>query len=129
MSPIRVVIADDHEAVRKGMRSLLESQDELMVAGEAANGKEAVDQVKKLKPDLVILDITMPLMDGLTAAREIRQVSPDTPIVIFTMHRIREFVDIAKRIGLCGYVAKEDDGEALLAAVDAVRHHQTYFPA
>ena len=128
MSTTRVLIADDHEAVRRGVRHLLEAQDEFKIVGEAINGEEAVEQTQQLKPDLIILDITMPVMDGLAAGREIKKFAPDTPILIFTMHRIREFVDIAKRIGLRGYVAKEDDGEALLAAVDAVRHHQTYFP-
>jgi DNA-binding NarL/FixJ family response regulator len=125
----RVLIADDHDGVRKGMRSLLEEQPGLMIVGEARNGQEAVDQAQQLKPDLVILDLSMPKMDGLTAAREIRKFAPDTPILIFTMHRIREFVETAKRLHLQGYVAKEDDGEALLQAVDAVRHDSTYFPA
>ncbi len=129
MTPTRVLIADDHEAVRKGVRSLLENQQELTVIGEATNGEEAVEQAYELKPDLVILDLSMPVMDGLAAAREIRKFAPQTPILIFTMHRIREFVETAKKIGLRGYVAKEDDGEALLAAVDAVRHDGTYFPA
>ena len=124
----RVLIADDHDAVRKGVRSLLEDQPGLMIVGEARNGQEAVEQAQQLKPDLVILDLSMPKMDGLTAAREIRKFAPDTPILIFTMHRIREFVETAKRLHLQGYVAKEDDGEALLQAVDAVRHDSTYFP-
>lgn len=124
----RVLIADDHDAVRKVVRSLLEEQPGLMIVGEARNGEEAVEQAQQLKPDLVILDVSMPKMDGLTAAREIRKFAPDTPILIFTMHRIREFVEAAKRLHLQGYVAKEDDGEALLQAVDAVRHDSTYFP-
>jgi DNA-binding NarL/FixJ family response regulator len=129
MSLNRVLIADDHDAVRKGIRSLLEEQPGLTIVGEAKNGEEAVEQTQELKPDLVILDVSMPVMDGLSAAREIRKFAPDTPILIFTMHRIREFIDRAKKLHLQGYVAKEDDGEALLQAVDAVRHDSTYFPA
>jgi DNA-binding NarL/FixJ family response regulator len=129
MSLNRVLIADDHDAVRKGIRSLLEEQPGLTIVGEAKNGEEAVEQTQELKPDLVILDVSMPVMDGLSAAREIRKFAPDMPILIFTMHRIREFIDRAKKLHLQGYVAKEDDGEALLQAVDAVRHDSTYFPA
>jgi DNA-binding NarL/FixJ family response regulator len=129
MSLRRVLIADDHDAVRRGMRSLLEDQPGLTIVGEARNGEEAVEQTQELKPDLVILDVNMPVMDGLSAAREIRKFAPDTPILVFTMHKIREFIDTAKRLHLQGYVAKEDDGEALLQAVDAVRHQSTYFPA
>ncbi len=129
MSLNRVLIADDHDAVRKGIRSLLEEQPGLTIVGEAKNGEEAVEQTQELKPDLVILDVSMPVMDGLSAAREIRKFAPDMPILIFTMHRIREFIDRAKKLHLQGYVAKEDDGEALLQAVDAARHDSTYFPA
>ena len=128
MSTTRILIADDHEAVRRGVRSLLESQAELAVVGEAANGAEAVAKTHELRPDLVILDIGMPVLDGL-AAREIRRFSPATPIVIFTMHKIKEVAEAAKKIGLSGYVAKEDDGVALLAAVHAVLHNKTYFPS
>jgi two-component system nitrate/nitrite response regulator NarL len=129
MSTTRVLIADDHEAVRRGLRSVLEGNSELKVIGEAVNGEEAVEQVQRLKPDLVILDLSMPILDGLAAAREIKKFSPGTPIVVFSMHKIKEFVDIAKRIGLRGFVAKEDDGNALLEAVDAVLHDRTYFPS
>ena len=128
MSTTRVLIADDHEAVRRGLRFVLEGNSELKVIGEAVNGEEAVEQVQRLKPDLVILDLSMPILDGLAAAREIKKFSPATPIVVFSMHKIKEFVDMAKRIGLRGFVAKEDDGDAILEAVDAVLHNRTYFP-
>ena len=129
MSVNRVLIVDDHDAVRKGVRTLLEDQPGLSIVGEAKNGEEAVEQTQELKPDLVIMDVSMPVMDGIAAAREIRKFAPQMPILIFTMHKIREFVETAKRLHLQGYVAKEDDGEALLQAVDAVRHDSTYFPA
>jgi DNA-binding NarL/FixJ family response regulator len=129
MSVNRVLIVDDHDAVRKGVRTLLEDQPGLSIVGEAKNGEEAVEQTQELKPDLVIMDVSMPVMDGLAAAQEIRKFAPQMPILIFTMHKIREFVETAKRLHLQGYVAKEDDGEALLQAVDAVRHDSTYFPA
>jgi two-component system nitrate/nitrite response regulator NarL len=129
MSVNRVLIVDDHDAVRKGVRTLLGDQPGLSIVGEAKNGEEAVEQTQELNPDLVIMDVSMPIMDGFAAAREIRKFAPQMPIVIFTMHKIREFVETAKRLKLQGYVAKEDDGEALLQAVDAVRHDSTYFPA
>ncbi len=129
MSTKRVLIADDHEAVRRGLRTVLEGNSELKVVGEAVNGEEAVEQVQRLKPDLVIIDLSMPILDGLQAAQEIKKFAPTTPIVAFSMHKIKEFVDMAKRIGLRGFVAKEDDGKALLEAVDAVIHNRTYFPS
>jgi DNA-binding NarL/FixJ family response regulator len=128
MSTKRVLIADDHEAVRRGLRTVLEGNSELKVVGEAVNGEDAVEQVQRLKPDLVILDLSMPILDGLQAAQEIKKFAPTTPIVAFSMHKIHEFVDMAKTVGMRGYVAKEDDGKAILEAVDAVLHNRTYFP-
>lgn len=123
-----VLIADDHTAIRKGIRSLLDGYDHLKVVAEAADGKEAVEKTEELKPDLVILDLTMPVLDGLAAARKIRKVAPDSSIVIFSMHAIREVIDTARELGVRGFVSKSEDGDALLAAVDAVLQNRSYFP-
>ncbi len=114
----RILVADDHDLVRKGMRLLLETASDFEVC-EAENGQEAVDKTKELKPDLVILDISMPVMDGLSAAREIRTIAPDTPILIFSLNRTEVFRDVAERIGVTGYVTKSEGAETLMMAVHA----------
>src|SRR5579863_4452662 len=103
----RVLIADDHELVRRGMKSLLEFENNIEV-WEASNGTEAVQKTRELKPDLVILDISMPLLDGFTAAREIRAFAPHTPILIVSLNRTDAFVDVARKIGVDGYLIKSE---------------------
>ena len=126
--PLRILIADDHEIMRRGLRSVLESRCDVDVC-EARDGEEAVEKAKMLKPDLVILDISMPILDGFTAARRIKEVSPQTPILIFSLNRTGTFIEVAQKIGASGYITKDEDGQALLKAVDAALHHGTYFPA
>jgi DNA-binding NarL/FixJ family response regulator len=124
----RVLVADDHEAMRKGIRSVLEGQPHLRVVGEATNGAELVELAMELKPDLIITDIAMPVLDGLAAAQQVKQFAPEMPILVFTMHRLEQLTQTVRNLGLSGYVVKEGDGESLLRAVDAVLHDQTYFP-
>jgi DNA-binding NarL/FixJ family response regulator len=128
MHTTRVLIADDHTAIRRGVRTLLDGYDSLKVVGEAADGEEAVEKTEALQPDLVILDLTMPLLDGLAAARQIRKIAPKTSIVIFSMHAIKEVVEKARDLGVRGFVSKAEDGDGLLAAIDAVLDNRTYFP-
>ena len=123
-----VLIADDHTAIRKGLRSLIEAHDSLKVIAEAADGAEAVEKTEKLRPDLVVLDLTMPNLDGLAAARQIKKVLPKTLIVIFSMHAFKEVVETAKQAGVQGFVSKSQDGDELLAAIDAVFENRSYFP-
>ena len=94
----RILIADDHEIMRRGVRSVLESHREVDVC-EAQNGVEAVQKTKEMKPDLVILDVSMPLLDGFSAARQIKEMSPLTPILIFSLHRTEAFMEVARKIG------------------------------
>jgi DNA-binding NarL/FixJ family response regulator len=122
-----VVIADDHEMMRRGMRSVLESRGDVDVR-EVANGIDAIEKTKELKPDLVILDVSMPLLDGFTAAREIKRVAPDTPILIVSLDRTEAFVEVAQKIGVNGYLIKTDCSNTLLKAVDAVLRNETFFP-
>jgi DNA-binding NarL/FixJ family response regulator len=127
MEPLRIVLADDHPVVRQGLRSLLELQPGWRVAGEAANGKEAVKKVLETKPDVTILDIQMPLLNGLEAAREIIKSGSKTRILILTIHEsdvvIREVLDAGAR----GYVLKSDAARDLVAAVEALQHNKTFF--
>ena len=124
---MRILIADDHEIVRQGMRTILESQRDFEVF-EAHDGEEAVEKAKELHPDLVILDISMPCLDGFSAARRIKEASPLTPIVIFSLDRTEAFIEVAQKIGASGYITKGESGQTLLKAVDAALRNQTYFP-
>jgi DNA-binding NarL/FixJ family response regulator len=123
----RILIADDHEIMRRGVRSVLESRRDVDVF-EAENGVEAVQKTKEMKPDLVILDVSMPLLDGFSAARQIKEMSPLTPILIFSLHRTEAFLEVAQKIGVSGYISKSEDIPSLLKAVEAALHNQTYFP-
>ena len=124
----RILIADDHEMMRRGVRSVLESRPDVDVC-EAQNGVEAVEKTKEVKPDLVILDVSMPVLDGFSAARQIKEVSPLRPILIFSLHRTDAFVEVAQKIGASGYITKSEDAQSLLKAVEAALHNQTYFRA
>jgi DNA-binding NarL/FixJ family response regulator len=124
----RILIADDHEIMRRGVRSVLESRRDVDVF-EAENGIEAVQKTKEMKPDLVILDVSMPLLDGFSVARQIKEMSPLTPILIFSLHRTEAFLEVAQKIGVSGYISKSEDIPSLLKAVEAALHNQTYFPS
>jgi DNA-binding NarL/FixJ family response regulator len=125
---IRVLIADDHDATRKGVRTIL-SYDGIEICGEASNGIEAVTNAVQLRPDLVILDLTMPVMGGLEAARELRKILPDIPVLVYSMHESDQLIQESKRVGVRGYVSKSEISKALPAAVNAlVVHKATFFP-
>jgi DNA-binding NarL/FixJ family response regulator len=113
-----ILIADDHELVRRGTRSLLESLGSMRVT-EVANGREAIEKTQELNPDLVLLDISMPVLDGFSAAREIRRLSPHTRILIVSLNRTEAFVDVARKIGVSGYVTKSEGSAVLLRVVTA----------
>ena len=129
MEALRLLIADDHEIVRKGLRSLLESQPGWQVTAEASDGREAVEKAKEIKPDVTVLDIGMPALNGLEAARQMIKNDARAKILILTMHEsdplIREVLDAGAR----GYVLKSDAGRDLVTAVNAVRSNKTFFTA
>ena len=127
MPSLRILIADDHSVVRAGLRTLLESRGDWEVCGEAADGREAVEKATKLKPDVAVLDIGMPLLNGVEAARRIHKASPGTEILILTMHESDDLVQQVVEAGARGYILKDDADRILIAAVDAVRHHKPYF--
>jgi DNA-binding NarL/FixJ family response regulator len=118
--PIKVLIADDHSLVRQGLRRYLDMADDIEVVGEAANGEEAIALVEKGKPDIVLLDIRMPEMDGLEAARKIRERFPSVGAIMLTAYDDRQFVVEAVRAGARGYVLKARDAEHLIQTVRLV---------
>lgn len=127
MNHTRVLIADDHEVVRKGLRSLLESEPGLEVVGEASNGREAVEAAVAAKPDVVVLDIGMPELNGLEATRRIVKAAPRTEVLILTVYESEEVIREVLRAGARGYVLKSDAGRLLLSAVEAVSAHKPFF--
>lgn len=123
--PLRIVLADDHEIVREGLCVLLR-QHGFEVVGEAANGLEAVRLVTDLKPDIAILDVSMPTMGGIEASRELAQVSPKTRTIILTMYREDHYVLQALRAGVAGYMLKSRAGKDLVEAIREVAAGATY---
>jgi DNA-binding NarL/FixJ family response regulator len=114
---LRIVVADDHELVRRGIRDFLQAQRDWRVVGEAMSGREAVEIVKKLKPDIAIVDITMPDMDGLEVTRRIREAARETQVLILTMHESDQMVRRVLEMGARGYVLKSDMAAHLVQAV------------
>ena len=124
---LRILIADDHEVARRGIRSLLESHPGWEVCGEARDGREAVELATKIKPDLILLDIGMPNLNGLEAARQILDTLPDAAILILTMHDTDQVVREVLRAGARGFLLKSDAGRDLVAAVEALQQQRTFF--
>ena len=127
MTNLRLLIADDHAVVRAGLRALLESRKGWQVCAEAADGRDAVEKATKHKPDVIILDIGMPLLNGVEAARRIRKALPQSEILILTMHESDELVQQVVEAGARGYILKDEADRVLHAAIDALRQHKPYF--
>ncbi|MFN3928559.1 MAG: response regulator [Thermoflexus sp.] len=123
---IRILIADDHAIVRAGIRALLQLHPDFEVVGEAADGHEAILQVRRLQPDVVLMDLAMPGMDGLAATHEIRRIAPQTRILVLSQHENREYVLPALRAGAAGYVLKRAPDDTLIRAIRAVYAGETY---
>jgi DNA-binding NarL/FixJ family response regulator len=121
-----ILLADDHTIVRDGLRALLVENPDFLVVGSAANGLEAVELSRELKPDVVVMDIAMPELNGLDATEQIRQECPQTQVVILSIHATSEHIYQAFRVGALGYLLKESAGTELVAAVRAARDGQRY---
>jgi two-component system response regulator NreC len=124
---IRVLVADDHTIVRQGLVGILRGSSEIEVVGEAADGHDAVEQALKLKPDVVVLDISMPRLNGLEAARRIHESLPTTRLLVLTMHDDEEYVLKMVRAGVSGYLLKDDAASALIAGIRTLKSGKTYF--
>jgi len=123
---LRILVVDDHAVVRRGVRSLLESQEGWEVCGEATTGRDAVEQSRRLRPDVVVMDLSLPELIGLDATRQILKIAPDTEVLVLTMHHSEELARDALQAGARGYVLKSDADENLIAAVDNLRRHKPF---
>lgn len=124
---VRVLIVDDHAVLRQALRMLLESHDEIDVVGDVANGREAVQVAEELTPDVVLMDVVMPGLNGLDATRQIRKRCPNTRVLILSGYEEEEQIIEALRAGAGGYLVKESDISELLLAIQAVSRGNTYF--
>jgi DNA-binding NarL/FixJ family response regulator len=127
MREIRILLADDHEVVRRGLHAILQAQPGWKVVAEAANGREAVELTRQLKPAVAILDISMPEVNGLEATRQILKAVPQTEVLILTMHESDQVVREVLEAGARGYVLKSDAGQDLVAAVESLCRHKPFF--
>jgi len=127
MKSLRILLADDHELVRQGLRALIEGQSGWQVCGEATTGREAVAKTRELKPDIVVMDFTMPELNGMEATRQICAALPRTQVLVLTMHDSEELVREVLAAGARGYVLKSDAGRALVDALKALAEQKPYF--
>ena len=125
-SKIRILLADDHAMVRQGFRMILSSQPDMEIVGEAGNGREAVEQAEKLQPDIVVMDVAMPELNGIEATRRLATSSPRTRVLALSMHKDSVYVREILRAGARGYLLKDSIGSDLLAAVRAVARGEGY---
>jgi DNA-binding NarL/FixJ family response regulator len=128
ISPTRILVVDDSQAMRRGLRHLLERHPHWRVCGEASDGREAVQKAQQVDPDVIVLDFQMPEMNGLDAAKSIRQRSPRVPILMVSMHMSPQLADEARKIGIRGVCAKTDVF-CVVEAVEVLLKHGTYFQA
>ena len=127
MSGLRILVADDHEVVRRGLCSLLESQPGWQVCGEASDGRDVLKKVGELKPDIVVVDVAMPNLNGLEATRQILKTNPKAKVLVLTLHDSDRLIHEVLSAGASGFVLKSDAARDLVAAVEALRQNKTYF--
>jgi two-component system response regulator NreC len=123
---IRILLADDHTILRAGLRMMLNAQSDMEVIGEAQDGRQALQEVQRLQPDVVLMDITMPDLNGIEATRQIKRIQPDVKILVLTMHEHDEYVFQALRAGASGYMLKEALDTELITAIHVIKSGQFY---
>ena len=128
MKLITILLADDHDVVRRGMKMLLEDEEGIQIIGEAFDGLDAIEKVKALMPNVVILDLTMPKMNGIEAAKIISEEYPEVKILIFSMHHNKEYIVKSVENGANGYLLKDTGKDELLRAIKVVSEGRKYFP-
>ncbi len=126
MPDIRVLVVDDHAILRDGICSLLERQEGLNVVGEAGNGREALERVEELQPDIVLMDVSMPEMDGLEATRRIKSAHPEIKVLVLTQHDNQEYINPLLQAGASGYVLKRSGGREVVTAIRQVYEHGVF---
>lgn len=124
--PVTIFLADDHTIVRQGLAKLLEGEPSLRVVGEAENGREAIAKVGKLKPDVVLMDIAMPMLNGIEATRQIRKICPKTKIIILSMHSHDRYISELFSLGASGYLLKSSTGTDIINAIHTALKGSTY---
>ena len=124
---IRVLLAEDHVVVREGLRILIEADGDIKIVAEAVTGREAVSMAKQLRPDVVVMDIAMPLLNGIQATQQILSESPKTKILILSAHADPEYVDQLMLLGVLGYLTKQTSAEMVAKAVRAIHSGRTFF--
>jgi len=127
MKTLRILIADDHDLMRRGVKALLQSHAGWEIIGEAHTGREAVSKAEELKPDVVILDISMPDLNGVDAAKRIRKASPDTEVLILSVHYSDQLIRDILEAGVRGYIVKSDSDRDLVIAVETLANHKPFF--
>jgi DNA-binding NarL/FixJ family response regulator len=125
-NPVRIMLADDHTIVRQGLARLLEEHQGLKVVGEAINGQIAVEKAEKLKPDIIIMDIAMPRMNGIEAAKRIRKLVPETKIIILSMYSHEHYIHELLECGVSGYLLKDSSGQDIIKAIRAALKNETF---
>jgi DNA-binding NarL/FixJ family response regulator len=123
---LRILVVDDHAVVLPGVRSLLESHEGWEVCGEATTGRDAVEQSRRLRPDVVVMDLSLPELNGLDATRQILRDAPDIEVLVLTMHHSEALARDVLQAGARGYVLKSDADEDLVSAVDSIRQHKPF---
>lgn len=123
---VNILVADDHEVVRRGVRALIEARHDWHVSGEACTGNDALRLARELKPDVVVMDIMMPELNGIEAARKIRSAVPNAEILLLTMSDSEQLVHEGLQVGAKGYVLKSDAGRDLVAAIEALLRHKVF---
>jgi len=124
---VRIIVADDHVVVRLGLRAVIAARSDFIICGEASNGREAVELALLHKPDVVVIDVSLPVLNGIDATQQIRKGAPDTEVLIFTRHNDEDTVRAAMAAGARGYVLRSESDEQIIKAINTLAQHQVFY--